>query len=100
MFLTDIKITKGNDKKRFRAIIHNNVNNETRTIYFGQIGGSTYIDHGDDVKKRNYILRHRVREDWNQINAGSLSRYLLWEKKTLPEAIKNFGKIFKVNISM
>jgi hypothetical protein len=43
--------------KRFRAIIDNGSHLESH-IDFGLKTGSTYIDHGDKVKRLNYILRH------------------------------------------
>ena len=48
------------------------------TIHFGSKNSSTFLDHHDKVKRSNYLKRHRVNEDWNQINAGSLSAYILW----------------------
>lgn len=49
-----------------------------KKIHFGLYKGSTYIDHQDKLKRKNYLARHRVREDWEKINAGSLSARLLW----------------------
>jgi len=52
-------------------------------VHFGQEGGQTYIDHGDKLKRENYIKRHKARENWNDpFSAGSLSRYLLWGDST------------------
>ena len=48
------------------------------TIHFGSKNSSTFLDHHDKVKRNNYLKRHKVNEDWNQINAGSLSAYILW----------------------
>ena len=48
------------------------------TIHFGSKNSSTFLDHHDKVKRSNYLKRHKVNEDWNQINAGSLSAYILW----------------------
>ena len=48
------------------------------TIHFGSKYSSTFLDHHDKVKRSNYLKRHKVNEDWNQINAGSLSAYILW----------------------
>jgi hypothetical protein len=77
--------------KRFEAIF-----DDGRRIHFGAKNGSTYIDHGDKKKRENYIKRHRVNEDWNAINAGSLSRYILWGdssdiKKNISEYKKKFN---------
>ena len=48
------------------------------TIHFGSKNSSTFLDHHDKIKRINYLKRHRVNEDWNQVNAGSLSAYILW----------------------
>ena len=48
------------------------------TIHFGSKNSSTFLDHQDKVKRSNYLKRHKVHEDWNQVNAGSLSAYILW----------------------
>ena len=53
-----------------------------RTIHFGSEKGSTYIDHHDKIKRENYLKRHEVNENWNKVNAGSLSAFLLWGKST------------------
>lgn len=94
------EILKSNRKnKRFVGIFYNIDDFGNLVIikktHFGQQGGSTYIDHNDDVKKANYIKRHQVNENWDDpFSAGSLSRFLLWENKTLSESIKNYKKRF------
>jgi hypothetical protein len=68
-----------------------------KEVHFGLKGGSTYIDHKDDDKKKNYIARHKVNEDWtNPLTSGSLAKNLLWNKKTLTESIADFKKRFKL----
>lgn len=68
-----------------------------KEVHFGQKGGSTYIDHKDDKKKDAYIARHKVNEDWTKpTTAGALSRFLLWNKKTLAESIADFKRRFKL----
>ncbi len=52
------------------------------TIHFGSKNSSTFLDHQDKVKRSNYLKRHKVNEDWNQVNAGSLSAYILWGDST------------------
>lgn len=59
--------------------------------------GSTFIDHRDDVKKANYIARHGANETWDDpITPATLSRYILWEKPTLREAITAYRKRFRL----
>jgi len=65
-------------------------------IHFGSQGGSTYIDNKDETKRKNYLARHRVREDWTKINPASLSRWLLWGdhtslKKNLEDYLDRFN---------
>jgi hypothetical protein len=67
-----------------------------RIIHFGQFGGSTYIDHKDKTKRSNYLKRHQVREDWDNVNAGSLSAFVLWGPTTsitenLVKYLERFG---------
>ena len=52
------------------------------TIHFGSKNSSTFLDHHDKVKRSNYLKRHKVNENWNKINAGSLSAYILWGPST------------------
>jgi hypothetical protein len=67
------------------------------TLHFGSSVGRTYIDHKDKQKRQNYLARHRVREDWTKINAGSLSRFLLWGNSTsLQQNIKEYKKRFNI----
>lgn len=78
--------------KRFKASFLNG-----KHVHFGQKDGSTYIDHNDNEKKNNYISRHKVNEDWTDPQApGTLSRYLLWEHKTLERAMKDYKERFNL----
>tara|TARA_R110000787_G_scaffold234035_4_gene340922 strand:+ start:2466 stop:2768 length:303 start_codon:yes stop_codon:yes gene_type:complete len=70
--------------------------NPKATIHFGSDVSTTYVEGADETTRNNYIKRHRVREDWSNINAGSASRYILWGdhkniKKNLKDFIKRFG---------
>jgi hypothetical protein len=78
--------------KRFKAIFKNG-----KIIHFGSESGKTFIDHGDELKKNNYIKRHQVNEDWTKINPGSLSRFILWgDSKDIKTNIKSFIKKFNI----
>lgn len=72
---------------------------ENKTIHFGSgkpTGSGAYIDHKDDKTKKNWIARHKVREQHdNPKTAGALSRHLLWSEKTLDKSIKHFENKFK-----
>jgi len=80
-------------EKRLKAIFED----PKRTIHFGLKGGTTFIDHQDDAKRKAYIARHKVREDWsNPTSPGALSRYILWERPTLQSAIGAFKRRFNL----
>jgi hypothetical protein len=85
-----MKIIKSNVKgKRYTAVIGD------KKISFGSSVGSTYIDHGDEVKRTNYLKRHKVNEDWTKVNAGSLSRFILWgDSPDINVNIANYKKKF------
>jgi len=87
-----------NPKKRLTAIFTDADGKKVRTTHFGLKGGSTFIDHKDETKKKNYLARHKVRENWNDyMSAGSLARFLLWNEPTLTESIKSYKKRFNLN---
>ncbi len=68
---------------------------ERKVVHFGQAGSSTYLDHKDDAKKSAYLARHKVNENWNDLTSpGALSRYILWNKKTLSESIADYKSKF------
>ena len=68
-----------------------------KVVHFGAKGSSTYLDHQDEEKKKNYLARHKVNEDWTKpMTAGALSRWILWNKKTLSASIDDFKKRFKL----
>ena len=52
------------------------------TIHFGSKNSSTFLDHQDKTKRSNYFKRHKVNENRDQVNAGSLSAYILWGDST------------------
>lgn len=88
-----VRIEKSKRKnKRFVAIFE-----DGRKTHFGLRGGSTYIDHQDKTKRKNYLKRHVVRENWDDFqSAGSLSRFLLWNKTTFNSSLKDYKKRFKL----
>jgi hypothetical protein len=86
-----------NKNKKFDAILSDDKGNK-KVIPFGAAGYSDFILSGGDKKKREaYIKRHAKNEDWNKINAGSLSRYILWGNSSNMETnIKDFMKKFNL----
>ena len=73
-----------NSKKKWDAIFPNGVK-----VSFGAAGYQDYTQHHNPERMQRYIIRHQRREDWNDpYTAGFWSRWLLWSKPTMKEAIK------------
>jgi hypothetical protein len=71
-----------------------------KTIHFGASDYDDYItSNGDDNKKKRYIQRHQKNEDWNDLKkAGTWSLFILWNKPTLKQSIKNMMEAFNIRI--
>ena len=71
---------------------------DNKKLHFGGKGYSDFLINKDDKRKELYIARHKKNEDWEKINPGSLSRWILWNKPTIQESIKDFEKKFNIKI--
>jgi hypothetical protein len=72
-----------------------------KIIPFGAIkpNGEPYEDyttHKNNKRKQLYLNRHQRNENWNEINPASLSRWILWNKKSLKSSILDFSKKFNL----
>lgn len=83
--------------KRFLAVFVQNDIVQFK-VHFGSKNGATMIDHGDIIKRANYLKRHAaLNEDWDDYkSAGSLARYILWNTDDVETNIKLFKKRFKL----
>ena len=71
--------------------------NPTRTLHFGSKTSKTFVESGGEEKKKAYLKRHRVNEDWTKINAGSASRFILWgDSKDIDKNLDDYIKRFKI----
>jgi len=70
-----------------------------KKINFGDSNYEDFTQHKDPERKKRYILRHEKNEDWNDPStAGFWSRWLLWNKPTLKESIKDIKNKFNIDI--
>jgi hypothetical protein len=82
--------------KKYKAVFRQD-SGRTKTIHFGAKGYDDYIKSGSEEKKQAYIARHKVNEDFNNpLTAGALSRFILWNKKTLSASISDFKRRFNL----
>lgn len=59
---------------------------------------SDFTKHKDTQRKARYLKRHSgMGEHWNKPDTpGALSRWVLWNKKTLKASVRDFKKRFKI----
>ena len=88
-----ISLAPSSRKNKKYEIVFMKENGRPLTIHFGSKNSQTYIDHKDKAKRAAYIARHQKNENWDEVNAGSLSRYLLWGNST--NLGKNLDEYFK-----
>ena len=83
--------------KKYDAIIDGK-----KTISFGQAGASDFTKHKNEERKNRYIDRHKKNENWNgPTTAGFYSRWIIWNKPTITESIKDTNRRFKnINIKL
>jgi hypothetical protein len=77
------------------------ITNGTKHIDFGAEGYSDFTMMKNEKRKEAYISRHASREDWNKsgiLTAGFWSRWILWNKLTLEESIRDTEKRFNIKI--
>ena len=95
------EITKSNKpEKRLKVIVKKD--NKKKTIHFGEgkpKKTGAYPDHKNEDIKNAWEARHRVRENWRDpMTAGFWSKWVLWNKKTIKDSIKDTGKKFNIKI--
>ena len=70
------------------------------THHFGDNRYEDYTNHGNEKRKSNYLARH-FNENWTEsgiYTAGFQSRWLLWNKSSIKESVKDIEKKFNVKI--
>ena len=68
---------------------------------FGDSRYQDYTQHQNELRKSSYLARHSVRENWSKsgINtSGFWSRWLLWNKESIKESIKDIETNFNIKI--
>ena len=99
----EVSLKKSNrDGKKLMLIFYQD-GKKKKTIHFGASGYKDYTIYSKEdskianIKKKNYISRHKVNENFNDyMTAGSASRWILWNKKTIKESYNNYLKKFKL----
>ena len=81
--------------KKYTAVFYDEQRKKIKTINFGASGMSDFTKNKDEDKKTRYIARHSANENFNDyMTAGSLSRWILWNKPTLSASYNDYIKKF------
>lgn len=95
--LTLMRSTNANKKYMAKFEYIQDQKLKKKTIHFGQSGAEDYTIHHDKARLNRYIGRHHKNENWNNpLTAGSLSKYILWNKPTIRGSVCDFKKKFKI----
>ena len=88
-----IKIVKSpRPDKKLRAYFSDGTHTD-----FGASGYSDFTIHRDTERRDRYDSRHNRREDWdNPKTAGSLSKWVLWNKPSLKASISDYKRRFNL----
>lgn len=87
-----LSINPSNRKnKKFKATF-----SDGKVIHFGDSNYEDYTQHKDLSRRIRYIQRHKNDKLDDPTSAGALSMFLLWNKSTLFESIKDYKKHFNV----
>ena len=91
-------IKKSTSKGKKMMAVFTYDDGKKKTVHFGQAGASDFTKNKDETRKSAYLARHQKRENWNDYDtAGALSRWILWNKKSLSESISNYKSKFNLN---
>ena len=101
--MNNFYLRKSHSKKsKYDAIFFDDDENY-KIVSFGGMrpNGEPYDDYtitNDDKQKDLYIKRHQKRENFNDyMTRGALSRWVLWNRKTLKKSIMDFARRFNLN---
>lgn len=96
MRLKTIKRSHRADKKWDAVFVKDN--GREIVTPFGQKGYSDYTKHKNKTRKQRYIKRHSgMGEHWNKpTTPGALSRWVLWNKPSFKESVKDYKKKFNL----
>jgi len=98
-----VRFQKSSKKDKKLSAIFSLPNGKERIVHFGANGMMDYTKYYAqnpelaETRKNLYIQRHEQREDWNNpMTSGALSRWILWNKKSLRESIADYKRHFKL----
>ena len=80
--------------KRYKAVFYDGNGVKIKTTQFGSSSHDNYTTHGDKKRRELYRKRHANDKINDPMSAGALSWWLLWNKPTFKQNIKDFEERF------
>lgn len=88
------------DKPGKKMMARFEVDGRERTTHFGDSSMKDYTTHPKMIReqrKKAYLSRHRANENWDDpTSAGSLSRWILWNKPSISASIEDYRRQFNL----
>jgi hypothetical protein len=96
-----IQLKTANDNKhKYEITLQDLSSGKVHKIKFGAHGYDDFTLSKNTKKREDYILRHRVREDWTDpLARGTLSRFILWNKPTVKDSLLDYLRRFNIKSS-
>ena len=92
--LIDIKKSTKAGKK-WTAYFEDTESGRTKMTHFGATGMEDYTQHKDEERRDRYRQRHQKDLQTNDpTRAGYLAYYVLWNKTSMAESIRDYKKRF------
>ena len=83
--------------KKYRAYFNDGKHTDFGAKGYQNYGGVGTERHLDEERKKRYIERHKKNEDWKDPKkAGTLSRYVLWNKQNFRASVQDYKKRFNL----
>ena len=82
--------------KRYKAIFYDEDGNKIKTTQFGSSSHENFTIHRDKQRRELYRKRHHKDKIDEPYSAGALSWYLLWNKPTFKQSIKDYEERFGI----
>lgn len=96
MVIKLLEFTKTKSPHKYKVVL--DIDGRKKTVRFGASGMSDFTKHKDPERKKNYIARHKPRENWTRSGVGTAgfwARHITWGdttsiKKNLDITLRRF----------
>jgi hypothetical protein len=93
-----VKLEKATDNKhKWVMTLFNTKTNKMNNIKFGAKGYDDFTITKDEKRKRLYQIRHQNDNLEKENSPGALSMFILWNKPTIEESLKDYLKYFNID---